>query len=196
MNETIRMQISAYVDGELPESESELLLRRLSQDPALRAEVAEFTEIGRGMRGEYSVPGIHGLRQRIAAALDADPGAEVETDLPAARKGFIKPLSGLAIAAAVALVAIVGLQQTASVSVEPGAVASGDASEATEYVVPPGAEMREFVRMHGESSSAQGANGMNVRIVSFPTTEDAPADDIEDTESAGTPGADAASIGE
>ena len=127
MNETIRMQISAYIDGELPESESELLLRRLSQDPALRAEFAEFTEIGRGMRGEYTVPGIHGLRQRVASALDADPGEEVETDLPANQRSFLKPLSGFAIAAGVALVALVSLQQTSSIDVDPATVAGDDA---------------------------------------------------------------------
>ncbi len=191
MNETIRMQISAYVDGELPESESELLLRRLSQDAALRAEVLEFTEIGRGMRGEYSVPGIHGLRQRIASALDADPGAEIEPEIPAPQRSFLKPLGGVAIAAAVALVAILGLQQTTVVGVDPAAIASGNPD--AEYVVP---EMREFVRMHGESTSAQGANGMNVRIVSFPIPDDATAGDIEDDEPTETQGVDAASIEE
>ena len=52
MNETIRMQISAFVDGELPDNESELLLRRMSQDDDLRRLVAEYIEIGRTMRGE------------------------------------------------------------------------------------------------------------------------------------------------
>ena len=42
MNDGIRMQISAYVDGELPENEAELLLRRMSQDAELRQEVAEY----------------------------------------------------------------------------------------------------------------------------------------------------------
>ncbi len=32
MNEGIEMQISAFVDGELPENEAELLLRRMSED--------------------------------------------------------------------------------------------------------------------------------------------------------------------
>jgi len=81
MNETIRMQLSAYVDGELPESETELLLRRLSQDATLRAELAEFLEIGRRMRSEPTMPGIHALRGRIAAALDETvlPGLEQHT---------------------------------------------------------------------------------------------------------------------
>ena len=51
MNEAIRMQLSAFVDGELPENEAEMLLRRLSQDVELRQQVAEFMAIGRALRG-------------------------------------------------------------------------------------------------------------------------------------------------
>jgi negative regulator of sigma E activity len=41
------MQVSAFVDGELPENEAELLVRRLSQDAVLRQQVAEYLAIGR-----------------------------------------------------------------------------------------------------------------------------------------------------
>ena len=169
MNETIRMQLSAFVDGELPESETELLLRRLGQDAALRAEVAEFIEIGRSMRGEQSVHGVHGLRSRIAAAIDDDSEMPVEIDEPAASRSYAKPLGGMAIAAAVAVVAIIGLQQTGSV--DGGATVAGSGASTTtgtEYVVPPDdPELREFMRMHGQLESELGANGMNVRDVTF-----------------------------
>lgn len=169
MNETIRMQLSAFVDGELPESETELLLRRLGQDAALRAEVAEFIEIGRSMRGEQSVHGVHGLRTRIAAAIDTDGEIPATIDEPAEPRSFARPLVGVAIAAAVAVVAIFGLQQTATVD-EGATVAGSDepAPSVTEYVVPPDdPELREFMRMHGELESELGANGMNVRDVTF-----------------------------
>ena len=169
MNETIRMQLSAFVDGELPESETELLLRRISQDVALRTEVAEFIEIGRAVRGEHTVVGIHALRARISAAIDEDAVPMPEPEEAAPRRRFARPLGGMAIAAAVAVVAIVGLQQTAPVDGD-AAVAGSAAEDAavTEYVVPPDdPELREFMRMHGELSSEQGANGMNVRDVTF-----------------------------
>jgi len=196
MNETIRMQLSAYVDGELPESETELLLRRLSQDPTLRAELAEFLEIGRRMRGEPTLPGVHALRGRIAAALDNDEALPEPADVPEPRQSFAKPIGGIAIAASVALVAILGLQQTADVG-DSGTVAGDGTADApvVEYVVPPeDSELREFMRMHGETNSAQGANGMNVRIVSFPLREDEveveaeePAIEAEDPASPATP---------
>ena len=62
MNEAIRMQVSAFVDGELPENEAELLVRRLSQDADLRRQVSEYLAIGRIMRGEYSLQGSDALR--------------------------------------------------------------------------------------------------------------------------------------
>ena len=72
MNEAIRMQLSAFVDGELPDNEAELLLRRLSQDAELRQHVAEYMAIGRAIRGDTQVAGIDGLRDRIAATIDED----------------------------------------------------------------------------------------------------------------------------
>ena len=73
MNDALKMQISAFVDGELPENESELLLRRLSQDISLRQQVAEYIEIGRQIRQDHDVPGISDLRDRIAVALGEEP---------------------------------------------------------------------------------------------------------------------------
>ena len=50
MNEALRLQVSAYVDGELPDNETELLMRRLSQDQVLRELVADYLRIGRLIR--------------------------------------------------------------------------------------------------------------------------------------------------
>ena len=69
MNDALRMQISAFVDGELPNNEAELLLRRLSQDAALRQQVSRYLDIGRLLRQDRTVPGMDQLRGRIAAAL-------------------------------------------------------------------------------------------------------------------------------
>ena len=70
MNEAIKMQISAFVDGELPDSEADLLLRRMSQDAELRRVAADYLDLGRVMRNESSVRNVERLRERIAAAID------------------------------------------------------------------------------------------------------------------------------
>ena len=110
MNDALRMQISAFVDGELPENENELLLRRLSQDAALRQQVAQYLEIGRLMRGDHEVPGMNELRDRIAAALGEEPVQHTaDAGTPASR--FNRPAVGVAIAASVAVMALVGIRQ-------------------------------------------------------------------------------------
>ena len=113
------MQLSAFVDGELPENEAELLLRRMSQDAELRQQVAEYLAIGRAMRGDAQVPGIDRLRERVAGEL-GEPLADDahDTTVPGERR-FVRPAVGFAIAASVALVAIFSLSQVAVDDVEP-----------------------------------------------------------------------------
>ncbi len=110
MNEALKMQISAFVDGELPANEAELLLRRLSQDAHMRQQVAEYLEIGRLIRGETDVSGMDGLRGRIAAALGEEEAPVVEEE-PVVGSSLMTPATGIAVAATVAAVALLGLSQ-------------------------------------------------------------------------------------
>lgn len=112
MNEAIKMQLSAFVDGELPESEEELLLRRLGQDPELRQQVAEYLAIGRAMRGESGPRGLDRMRERIAAEIDDKPIAGDEQPPAAGRTRFARPAALGLVAASVAAVALLGLQMT------------------------------------------------------------------------------------
>ncbi|MCH8944079.1 MAG: sigma-E factor negative regulatory protein [Proteobacteria bacterium] len=166
------MQLSAYVDDELPQNEAELLLRRLSQDVKLRQEVAEYLAIGRVMRGEVGVAGIDGIRNRVLAAIDDTAGttdAVIENE-PATRA--LKPLVGVAIAATVALAAIFGLQQTTGVD----DVVLQDGDPLRVEVVPDYAPQQDLLRQyflsHGETSSQLGANGMKSRFVTLRFSEE------------------------
>ena len=187
MNDTIRMQISAFVDGELPDSEADLLLRRMGQDAELRRAAAEFLELGRAMRGEASVAGIERLRERIAAAIDdkAVDAEDASADTSASRS--LRPLIGVAVAASVALVALFALQYSPGV----GSIEAPDSSVA-EIVAEPGitvpepddAQLRQYLLNHGALSSEQGANGMNTRLVTLRLSEEVPAEDELDEEAA------------
>ena len=166
------MQLSAYVDDELPQNEAELLLRRLSQDVKLRQEVAEYLAIGRVMRGEVGVAGIDGIRKRVLAAIDDTAGtadAVIENE-PATRA--LKPLVGVAIAASVALAAIFGLQQTTGVD----DVVLQDGNPLRVEVVPDYTPQQDLLRQyflsHGETSSQLGANGMKSRLVTLRFSEE------------------------
>ena len=110
MNDALKMQISAFVDGELPENESELLLRRLSQDISLRQQVAGYLEIGRLIRQDHDVPGISDLRERIAAALGEEP-IQHPASTNVSQSKFTRPAVGAAIAASVAVLALFAVQQ-------------------------------------------------------------------------------------
>ena len=175
MNEAIRMQVSAFVDGELPDNEAELLVRRLSQDSLLRKQVAEYLAIGRVMRGEHSVQGTDALRDRIAAELDAGPLQDVvDETVPAPTSRYLRPLAGLAIAASVALIAIIGLQQVGQVDVaDPEAQAEVDLG--TEPMLSP--EDLELYRFHIENSVAFDARWTSVQIRAEELEDEAAEDD-------------------
>lgn len=188
MNDQIRMQISAFVDGELPDAEADLLLRRMGQDAELRRKAAEYLEIGRAMRGESSVRGIERLQERIAAGINDEALADevVPAEVPKGRS--MRPLVGVAVAASVALIAIFGLQVTPGVDSTNGIADDTSVAEVAEdpgYTVPQQVDeqLRQFYLSHGASSTEQGANGMNARLVTLRVSEEPlPEEDADETE--------------
>ena len=176
MNDAIKMQLSAFVDDELSDNETDLLVRRLGQDRELRQQVAEYLAIGRVMRGQPQVVGSERLRERIIAELGDGSAEAPQAPAPAnPRLRLWRPLGGFAVAATVALVAIVGLRQMIDpddiVPAEAGTTAT---AEETGYTVPNGPDdlLRQYYLSHGETSSELGANGINARLVSVQLRED------------------------
>tara|TARA_R110002096_G_scaffold163266_1_gene330666 strand:+ start:13169 stop:13777 length:609 start_codon:yes stop_codon:yes gene_type:complete len=189
MNEAIRMQLSAFVDGELPSNEAELLLRRMSQDVSLRQEVAEYLAIGRLIRAEAGLAGADRLYQRVAAELADRPVDSGDAAGSRRTTKALRPLVGFAIAATVALVAIFSLQQTGNID----ELAPGDVPQLADEpgpVVPiPDAQQerqREIFHRHAETASQLGANGMNSRVVTLRFSNDLDeeglVEDLADTE--------------
>ncbi len=188
MNDALKMQVSAFVDDELPENEADLLVRRLSQDFELRQQVADYLAIGRVMRRESGVAGVERLRDRISAELDERPSQDDADRAPAsAPSRLLRPLTGVAVAATVALIAILGLRQTPGTG-EPGvgeipdAVAGVGMDDA--YTEPaPSDDMLQLYRlMHTEVASGFDANRFNPRLVTLQLLERAPVDEIADEE--------------
>jgi sigma-E factor negative regulatory protein RseA len=185
MNDALKMQISAFVDGELPENESELLLRRLSQDAALRSQVDQYLRIGRLIRREREVPGMNNLRGRIATALGEQP-SEIRPKAEPASRRLLKPAAGFAVAASVAIVALVGLRQSelpeASGVTEAGALASQSPSTPVAgYTEPlpedalssrPSDMLTQYYLSHGATSADLGANGILTRLVTLELRQD------------------------
>jgi negative regulator of sigma E activity len=113
MSEQIREQVSAFFDGELPNSETELLLKRLTREAELRESFGRYALIGEALRG--SNPGVlsKGFAARINKAIDGEPLPVVAQPQSARARSWWRPLAGVGVAAGVAAVAIVALQQRA-----------------------------------------------------------------------------------
>ena len=182
------MQISAFVDGELPDNEADLLLRRMGQDAELRQRFAQYLAIGRVMRDETSWSGVDHIHERVSAALEDKP-VDTQTGIIASSpERKLRPLASVAAAAAVAVIALLALQQTTGVD----GTSAGDAALSNEaavtadaaYTVPQAIDeqLLQYYRIHGATASDNGANGMITRFVSLRLDEEALPEVTENAE--------------
>lgn len=101
----MRELLSGLVDDELSELEERRVHKALGNDPSLRAAWERYHVIRAALRNELDVPAGAGLPERLSAALAAEPAAAAARWRPAART-----VGGLAVAASVAALTIVGIQ--------------------------------------------------------------------------------------
>jgi sigma-E factor negative regulatory protein RseA len=132
MSEQIREQVSAFLDGELPDTETELLLKRLTRDGELRESFGRYALIGEALRGAGSQILTRGFASKVNLAIDGEPAQVAASAAPARASRWWRPLAGVAVAAGVATVAIVALQQRA---ISPG-VSAGSALTAQNVAAP------------------------------------------------------------
>ena len=85
MSEQIREQVSAFLDGELPDTETELLLKRLTRDGELRESFGRYALIGEALRGPAGSQILtRGFASRVNLAIDGEP-VQVTAHAPPAR---------------------------------------------------------------------------------------------------------------
>ena len=114
MNDTIKEQVSAYADGELPDEERELLQRRVMGDEQLQSTWQRYHLIRDAMRSELPdfIPKSH---EAISIAEHTQGDSEDPASHPVADgaavslRRFARPAAGFAIAASVAMLAVVGV---------------------------------------------------------------------------------------
>ena len=194
MSEQIREQVSAFLDGELPSTETELLLKRLTRDAELRESFGRYALIGESMRGG-NVRLTRGFTARINRAIDGEPQvAGAQPSSPATR--WWRPFAGAAVAAGVTAIAIVALQQRADAPGRPSlALTAQDLvlaprtaglpkpTEPISYTVPtavsaipaalPAARLTNYVFAHSKYSSVMGQNDVLNDLLSAGDAEDA-----------------------
>jgi sigma-E factor negative regulatory protein RseA len=178
MSEQIREQVSAFLDGELPSTETELLLKRLTRDGELRESFGRYALIGETLRGAGAHILTRDFTSRVNLAIDGEPVQLTAHAQQARAARWWRPLAGVTVAAGVATVAIVALQQRAispRIVAAPAAVAQnlpsgGGAREALSYTVPVSstdapaalapARLTNYVFAHSKYSSGLGQRGV------------------------------------
>jgi negative regulator of sigma E activity len=111
MTQKLREQISALCDHELPEGEHELLLRRFTVEKSLRLHWERYHLIGSAMRKELPDVDTRGLADRVMAVLANEPQPQAQPEKFMDR--LLRGAAGVAVAASVAVVAIIGIRHGA-----------------------------------------------------------------------------------
>jgi sigma-E factor negative regulatory protein RseA len=123
MTDRIKEQLSAFLDGELPDPESALLVKRLERDDDLRGALSRYSLIGAVLRSDGDVPAARQVAARVSAAIAREPFRVAAGLALPRREAMLRSLAGLAVAASVALGAVLLVQQVkAPEATAPGAV--------------------------------------------------------------------------
>ena len=117
MSEQIREQVSAFLDGELPSTETELLLKRLARDGELRESFGRYALVGEALRGGSHALLTKGFASRVNLAIDGEPVPAAGSVEQSRGARWWRPFAGAAVVAGVAAVAIVAVQQRSNLPV-------------------------------------------------------------------------------
>jgi negative regulator of sigma E activity len=111
MTDRIKEQLSTFLDGELPDQETALLLKRLERDDELRSALSRYSLIGAVLRSDGDVPAARQVAARVSAAIAKEPAAFMRAS---GRDTLLRSAAGLAVAAGVAFGAVMMVQQMES----------------------------------------------------------------------------------
>jgi sigma-E factor negative regulatory protein RseA len=199
MSDYLRDQLSAFIDGELPKHEIELLFKRLDGNPELRATLARYSLIGESLRTRSAEGPSRTFAERVRAAVrESGPlAASAASSARLHQWRWLRPVAGVAVAATVAAVAILGLQSIqpavdqppqVAVNVPTQAVVIGSQAtvESPSYIVPApasagspmnAARLTNYVVAHSEYSTPLGRRSVLSGIVA----EGADPSEVSDT---------------
>jgi sigma-E factor negative regulatory protein RseA len=175
MTQNLQEQLSALVDDELPAAEHALLLERLARDDGLRECLGRYQLMRDVLNNRVAMPVDGRFVHRVMATIDAEPAYQARARV--AWQRVARPLAGVAVAASVALVAVLALQnldpdvaapapQVASVvAPQNGMVPVREVWE--RQSVPVGSRLNGYLVQHNEYAASSGVQGVlpYVRIV-------------------------------
>lgn len=109
MNEHKNEQLSALVDGELDDDE---ITGKLANDMTMRRKWRRYTLISDAMHNSSPLHPDPRLASTISELISREPVVFAPERRSRTRYAYLKPAAGMAIAASVAMLAILGIQQT------------------------------------------------------------------------------------
>jgi sigma-E factor negative regulatory protein RseA len=174
MTDAVNEQLSTCLDGELPEAELDLLLKRLERDSELRDALGRYTVIGEALRNTRPVVASRSFADKVMAAVEQEPAEarRVGIRISPILSRSLRPVAGIGIAATVAALAILSVRQTGVESsgpiatnepaAAPTVVVAQNSGDDISYVVPtstsqsafvPATRLTNYVVAHSEYSS-------------------------------------------
>ena len=200
MVESVKEQLSACLDGELPERELPLLTKRLAHDAEMKAAMSRYALIGETLRtGEAAHP-VNGFADAVMAKLAQEAPLKTSSGISPVVLRRLRPVAGLAVAASVAALAVISVQQAGLMPTQTGAgqilADGGQTSEPSSvaapdlpdrYVVPaqssntsafiPATRLTNYVVAHSEYSSPLGRRSVLSGVLA---EGEADTDDLDD----------------
>lgn len=173
MSDPVNEQLSAYLDGELAGVETDLLVKRIARDAELRACLGRYALVSELVKGDQAVAASRAFAAKVMSALDEEPAlAASRFVLSPVWARRLRPAAGMAVAAGVAAVAVVAVQNGgtgperiagAEIAAAPAVATAVDPEPS--YTVPsttqtsafvPAARLTNYVVAHSEYSSPLG----------------------------------------
>jgi negative regulator of sigma E activity len=175
-------QLSAFLDGELPEEQLDLLLARIDRDESHRERLARYALIGECLRGSPVSVGALKVAERVRTAIiAADDLAVAKPEAAASRAWRSWAAAGLAATAAVLAVLVGGSQTLLRMDQPQAAAALAGASRAgttqdlnlqtitapDRYRLDPRAAARltGYLMAHGEFASRLSRSNLDSHLV-------------------------------
>jgi sigma-E factor negative regulatory protein RseA len=170
MTDSLNEQLSACLDGQLPEAELDLLLKRMERDSELRLTMGRYSLVGEAMRGHGAARATADFADRVSAAIAAEEplNGNATRARGAVRSPqvlrWLRPLAGAAVAAGVAAVAVFMFQTEAPPVAQVAEQSTSTVSAPDSYIVPastatgfmPATRLTNYVVAHSEYSSPLG----------------------------------------
>lgn len=190
MTDPVKEQLSACLDGELPEAELDLLLKQVQRDPQLSQSMSRYALMSEVLRTGASPTVSSGFAARISAAIAAESAPEAKPASPprVSAPRWLRPVGGAAIAAGVAALVVMSLQPEIPDAVAPLADTKPSAA-ADKYTVPtttpaqspqlvPATYLAKYALMHSEYAQPLGRPMVLTGVLSNDDSEQSETVDI------------------